>query len=182
MLAAVGWVVLITCAEGISRRLIKSRAKAWLAAYAALLIVCFATGLGLASKETNSAFVLLAGITLSLCGYQFGRALLKDKATAEPQDSLLLDFASVGLLIPIVEEFTWGAHVEPSLGILITGLLFSAKHVVIDRRWQRGLGLAGFWWGLGLVRAFTPVGALVLHVFLNVTGVLIGHKKKLDQF
>lgn len=181
MIGAAGWAVGITAVELVARRLIVSRAVAWLAAYGLLLVVAVAAGGGLA-HHNGSAVEAIAGLVLVAGGYQSGRALLKDRPNEAPKDSVWLDLVSVGVLVPVVEEMTWGARVEPQLGIYVTALLFATKHVVIDHRWRRFIGLALFWIGLGLVRSDWTWIALIAHVTANMTGVAIGHHTEKDQF
>jgi len=80
------------------------------------------------------------------------------------------------------EELVWGRQVEPRIGVAPTALLFAAKHVALDGRWRRGLGLALFWTGLGLVRSRSPRLAAAIHVATNAGGVLLGHSTGRDQF
>jgi hypothetical protein len=75
----------------------------------------------------------------------------------------------------------WG-RVERDAGIPATALLFAAKHVVIDRRWRRFLGLAIFWAGLGLIRGRSETLALVIHVTANGAGVVLGRAAGRDNF
>jgi hypothetical protein len=81
-----------------------------------------------------------------------------------------------------VEELTWGRLVEPALGVPVTAALFAAKHVVIDGKWRRTLGLAAFWVGLGMVRSRSPKLALGLHMAVNASGVVLGHLNRRDAF
>jgi len=93
-----------------------------------------------------------------------------------------LELAAVAGVIAPVEEITWGGLVEPALGIPVTAALFAAKHVVIDGKWRRTVGLASFWVGLGLVRSRSPKLALGLHMAVNASGVLLGHLRSQDSF
>ncbi|HEY8797828.1 MAG TPA: hypothetical protein VIO85_08190 [Candidatus Dormibacteraeota bacterium] len=93
-----------------------------------------------------------------------------------------LELAAVAGVIAPVEEITWGGLVEPALGIPVTAALFAAKHVVIDGKWRRTVGLAAFWVGLGLVRSRSPKLALGLHMAVNASGVLLGHLRSQDSF
>ena len=61
-------------------------------------------------------------------------------------------------------------------------LLFAAKHVVIDGRWRRFLGLALFWLGLGALRRRSRALALGVHVACNGGGVVLGHITQQDRF
>jgi hypothetical protein len=72
--------------------------------------------------------------------------------------------------------------VEPSLGRAATSTLFAAKHVVIDGRWRRALGLALFWSGLSLLRRRSCRLALAAHVAANATAVAVGHLSGADRF
>lgn len=71
---------------------------------------------------------------------------------------------------------------EPGAGIAWTGLFFTLKHVLLDRRWRRSLGLFSFWYGLGLLRRRSPRLALAVHIACNAGGVAIGHLIHRDQF
>jgi hypothetical protein len=51
-----------------------------------------------------------------------------------------------------------------------------------DVSWRRGLGLALFWTGLGLVRSRSPRLAVAAHVAAKASGVLLGHATGRDQF
>lgn len=74
-------------------------------------------------------------------GYPLGRGLLGDAPSGVPSDPLSLELAATGVIVPAVEEAIWGPRVEPRIGIARTAALFAAKHVVVDGRWRRGLGL-----------------------------------------
>jgi hypothetical protein len=180
MTSALVWAVGIVGVEFLARHFFSSRARAWLAAYGSLLVVVLLTGAELGGAE-QVGFLWL-GVVLALVGYPLGRALFRDKPHAAPSDSWPLDALSVGLLVPVAEELLWGAKVEPTAGVLLTAGLFALKHVVIDGRWKRVLGLALFWLGLSMVRADHASVALVLHVAVNQAGVALGHKTKKDQF
>jgi hypothetical protein len=80
------------------------------------------------------------------------------------------------------EELSWGAIVEPSIGPAATSTLFAAKHVVIDGRWRRALGLALFWAGLAVLRRRSRPVALAAHVAANATAVALGHLSGADRF
>jgi hypothetical protein len=125
---------------------------------------------------------LWLGIPLVLAGYPLGCALLGHRSSRPPPDSPELEVAALAAVLAPVEELTWGRRVEPRLGILLTSLLFGAKHVVIDGKWRRVAGLALFWVGLGLVRRRSPALALALHVTANTSGVVAGHLTGRDTF
>jgi hypothetical protein len=181
VIVALLWVLGIVAVEALARRLVHSRAQAWLIAYAILLVAALLAGGGLASHN-GSRLLLLVGIPVALVGYQVGRLVLGDKPKDPPRDSYWMDAFSVGLLVPIVEELTWGARVETEIGIALTAVLFAGKHIVIDRRWKRFLGLAFVWAGLGLVRQDQAIFALILHIAINQGGVALGHGSRKDQF
>lgn len=81
-----------------------------------------------------------------------------------------------------VEEAIWGSLVQPAAGVAATSALFAAKHVVVDGRWRRSLGLALFGLGLGLLRERSRRLALLVHVACNAGGVALGHLTDRDQF
>jgi hypothetical protein len=62
-------------------------------------------------------------------------------------EALWLETAALARVVAPVEEGISGALVQPQAGVAATSVLFAAKHVAIDRRWRRLLGLALF--GLG---------------------------------
>jgi hypothetical protein len=119
---------------------------------------------------------------LVLAGYPLGCALLRHQASGPPPDPLPVELVAVAGVVAPVEELTWGGLVEPALGIPVTAALFAAKHVVIDGKWRRAVGLAAFWVGLGLVRSRSPKLALGLHMAVNASGVLLGHLTHRDSF
>ena len=121
------------------------------------------------------------GLGLSLFGYSLGRRILGDSDRAAPSDGLVSTSRS-GIVVPLAEERVWGTKVEPALGIATTAALFALKHVAIDGRARRVLGLAAFWAGLGLVRERSPRGAALLHCACNTGAVLRGHATGRDQF
>jgi hypothetical protein len=133
-----------------------------------------------------SQWRLLAGALvwhpLVLAGYPLGCTVLRHQPSGPPPDPFLVELAAVAALVAPVEELTWGRLVEPALGIPVTAALFAAKHVVIDGKWRRAVGLAAFWVGLGLVRSRSPNLALGLHLAVNASGVALGHLNRRDAF
>jgi hypothetical protein len=174
------WAIAITLAEGASRSVLRSRSRAWLVAYP---LVGLASALSRGDHRgpgTRSAHWL--GVPLAVAGYPAGCALLRHRPEGPPPDPFGLEVFALAAAVAPVEEATWGRLVERRLGIAITSMLFAAKHVVIDRRPRRALGLAVFWIGLGLVRRRSPRLALGLHVALNAAGVVTGHLSGRDRF
>jgi hypothetical protein len=120
-------------------------------------------------------------LTLAAIGYPLGRRMMGDHSSNAPPQHLALELAALEV-VAITEELTWGAIVEPELGPAATAALFSAKHVVIDGRWRRGLGLFAFWLGLASQRRRWPVAAMLVHAALNGAGVVQGHVFGRDRF
>jgi hypothetical protein len=174
----IGWAGLITGAEWLARRPPRRRSQAWLLAYGALGGLALLSGARLAPR---SGGLSLTGLTLAAIGYPLGRRLLRDELSARPPQSLALELAALGV-VAVTEELTWGAIVEPALGPAATATLFAAKHVVIDGRWRRGLGLFAFWIGLAAQRRRWPVAAMAVHAALNAAGVVQGHVSRRDRF
>src|ERR1700730_12650348 len=110
-----------------------------------------------------------------------GPPLVSDRGFARPPQNLALELAALEV-VAVTEELTWGAIVEPELGPAATAALFGAKHVVIDGRWRRGLGLYAFWMGLAAQRRRWPVAAMLVHAALNGAGVVQGHVSGRDRF
>ena len=125
---------------------------------------------------------MFRSIPLVLAGYPLGCAVLRHKPSGPPLDPFPLELAAVAGVIAPAEELTWGGLVEPALGIPLTAALFAVKHVVIDGKWRRVLGLSVFWVGLGLVRSRSPRLALGLHIAVSASGVLLGHLNRQDSF
>jgi membrane protease YdiL (CAAX protease family) len=171
----------ITAGEAVVRRRVESRSKAWLIAYS---LLAGATLLDTASRHRGRGGRrgMWLGIPLVLAGYPIGCALLGHKPNQPPPDSLELELAALAGVLAPAEELTWGRRVEPRIGILMTSLLFAAKHVAIDGKWRRMGGLALFWFGLGLVRRRSPGAALALHMTANASGVVAGHLLGRDSF
>jgi hypothetical protein len=174
--------LLITAAEATARHVVRSRARALLLVYPVL------SGIALVARRPRSRWPrttpgtpVVAGFALALAGYPLGRWVMNDRGTDPPPDSLALDVVSL-TVVAAVEEVIWGAWIENTAGIVPTAALFSAKHVAIDRRTGRALGLFAFWLGLGLVRRWSRKAALLLHVGSNAGGVLLGHATRRDQF
>jgi hypothetical protein len=130
----------------------------------------------------NGSTRTVIGLGLSLFGYPLGRRLLGDSPEAAPSDDLFLDLLALGIVVPVTEEWVWGTKVELDFGIAPTAALFAVKHVAIDGRARRALGLAAFWTGLGLVRERSPRAAALLHCACNTGAVLRGHATGRDQF
>ena len=124
----------------------------------------------------------MIGLGLSLFGYSLGRRILGDSERAVPSDGLVLDLLGLGIVVPLTEEKVWGTKVEPALGIAATAALFALKHVAVDGRARRVLGLAAFWVGLGLVRERSAGAAALLHCACNTGAVLRSHATGRDQF
>lgn len=180
--APLAGALLITAAEATARHVVRSRARALLLVYPVLGgIAIAARRSGSTSPRTAFGTPVVAGFALAAAGYPLGRWLMNDRGTEPPRDSLALDLLSLSL-VGGFEEVIWGQWIENTAGIVPTAALFCAKHVVIDRRAGRALGLFGFWLGLGLVRRWSRKAALLLHVGSNAGGVLLGHITGRDQF
>ena len=158
-----------------------SRSRAWLGAYSVLGVAALVMGIPKSRRDGPSAALWL-GVPLVLAGYPLGCAVLRHKPSGPPPDPLPMELAAVAGVIAPVEELTWGGLVEPALGVPVTAILFAAKHVVIDGKWRRAVGLSAFWVGLGLVRSRSPKLALGLHMVANASGVLLGHLNRQDSF
>ena len=174
----IGWAGLITGAEWLARRPPRRRSQAWLLAYGALGGLALLSGARLAPR---SGGLSLPGLTLAAIGYPLGRRVMGDHPSDAPSQLLALELAALEV-VAITEELTWGAIVEPELGPAATAALFAAKHVLIDGRWRRGLGLVAFWMGLAAQRRRWPVAAMLVHAALNGAGVVQGHLSGRDRF
>ena len=185
---SVGWATGVAGAEASARAVMPSRAVAWIVSYGTL---AFASGRssrdlrggapGLVADDPRWGRTAI-GVGLSLVGYPLGRRILGDSAEAAPVDPLVLDLLALGIVVPLAEEKVWGTKVEPDLGIAATSILFALKHVAIDGRARRTVGLAAFWIGLGFVRERSPRAAALLHCACNTGAVLWGHATGRDQF
>ncbi len=89
--------------------------------------------------------------------------------------------AANGLLTPVVEESAWRGYIQtkltavwgPLLGVIVTGLLFAAKHVVVDLSVVRLTTLLVGSLALGVVRQRWGTGASTpAHVILNTSASL----------
>ena len=150
-------------------------------AYGLLGAAALALGVRPGTSDTCSAAVLV-GALVAIGGYPLGRRLVGDAPDKPPPDSLRLELLVLGLVVVVAEEAIWGWLVEPIVGIPATAALFAIKHPLVDGRWRRTGGLFLFWLGLGLVRTAGWPFALAIHLTLNTTGVVIGHRRGLDQF
>lgn len=81
-----------------------------------------------------------------------------------------------GLLAPVVEEYAWRGYIQtrltqgwgPLWGLLVTAVLFAAKHIVVDLSLVRILTLLTIAFALGIIRHFWGTGAsTVTHLALN---------------
>jgi hypothetical protein len=172
------WAGLITATEWWARRPPRRRSEAWLLTYGALGGLALLSGARLAPR---SGGLSLPGLTLAAIGYPLGRRVMGDHSSDAPPQHLALELAALEV-VAITEELTWGAIVEPELGPAATAALFAAKHVLIDGRWRRGLGLIAFWMGLAAQRRCWPMAAMLVHAALNGAGVLQGHVSGRDRF
>jgi hypothetical protein len=120
-------------------------------------------------------------LTLAAIGYPLGQRLMGDHWSDAPPQHLALELVALEA-VAVTEELTWGAIVEPAIGPAATATLFAAKHVVIDGRWRRGLGLFAFWMGLAMQRRRWPAATLLVHATLNAAGVIQGHLTGRDRF
>lgn len=176
---ALTWAGLITGSEWWCRRSLRSRSSAWLLAYTALGGLALLSG---ARLQRRSGGLSLSGLSLATVGYPLGRQILGDKVAGPPPDDLARELIAIGVVVATAEELAWGRLVEPIVGRTATAALFAGKHIVIDGRWRRGLGLFGFWMGLASLRKRWPMAALVVHGVLNGLGVIQGHLRGRDQF
>jgi len=132
--------------------------------------------------DVGSRTGVVAGLALAAAGYPMGRFLLGDRPVGPPPESAWLEAMAVAGVVAPVEELVWGRLVEPSLGVSVTSALFAAKHIAVDGRWRRSIGLGLFWIGLGLLRRRSAKLALLVHVGCNAAGVAVGHLTDRDQF
>jgi hypothetical protein len=179
MRRGLSWALAVWGAEVFARAVFAGRARAWIVSYGSLAV---AAGLAHSEVPRQGKSALLLGFVLALVGYPSGRRLLGDAPTQPPQDDLVLELVALGAVVPLTEERVWGSLVEPELGVPATAGLFALKHVAIDGRGRRALGLGAFWTGLGLVRRRAPAAAAALHCACNAGAVLWGHIRGLDQF
>jgi membrane protease YdiL (CAAX protease family) len=133
-------------------------------------------------RTDHSRVGLVVGLALAAVGYPLGRVVLGDHPTGPPPDALWIETLSLAGAVAPAEELVWGDLVEPAAGIVATSILFAAKHVAIDRRWGRFLGLAMFGVGLGLLRRRSRKLAVLVHVGCNAAAVALGHVTGKDQF
>lgn len=178
MIAALAWALGITAAEEAARRSERSRARAWLIAYAAVGAVALSRS---APPRRRSRMPLALGVLTACAGYDLGRRVLPQPAPAPPQDPARDELVALGA-VALAEELAWGRHVEAHAGAVVTGVLFALKHAAIDRQASRSVGLALFSWGLSSVRGRSPVAAALLHCGLNAAGVWRGHRARRDEF
>ncbi len=157
------------------------RAWGWIAAYSLIGLGSLA-GRMPASHPRRVRGALWIGVPLALAGYPVGCALLRHRWGGRPRDDELTELVALAGIVALAEELAWGGHVERRLGVVPTSILFAAKHVVIDGRWRRGLGLALFWCGLGMIRTRSHALALFLHMAANAGGVVLGHATHRDRF
>ena len=174
----IGWAALVTGVEWWARRPPRGRSQAWLLAYGALGGLALLGGARLAPRSRGLS---LPGLTLAAVGYPLGRRVMGDQPSDAPPQHLVLEMAALEV-VAVTEELTWGAIVEPALGPVATAALFAAKHVLIDGRWRRGVGLFAFWMGLAAQRRRWPAAALLVHGALNASGVIQGHLTGRDRF
>ncbi len=188
MKRALTWAAGVAGAEAVARAVVPSRAQAWIVSYGAMALVSGPSsgdprgGTPREEAGNNDLTRTVIGLGLSLFGYSLGRRILGDSERAAPSDGLVLDLLALGIVVPLTEEKVWGTKVEPTFGIATTAALFALKHVAIDGRARRVLGLAAFWAGLGLVRERSPRAAALLHCACNTGAVLRGHVTGRDQF
>ena len=175
---AIAWAGLITGAERWARRRLRGRSQAWLLAYGALAGVALLGGTRLGPRSRGLS---LRGLSLAAIGYPLGQRLMGDDRSDAPPQQLALELMALEV-VAVTEELTWGAIVEPALGPAATATLFAARHVVVDGRWRRGLGLFAFWMGLAMQRRRWPAATLLVHAMLNAAGVIQGHVTGRDRF
>ena len=178
---ALAWAVGITAAELGARQLLGNRARGWIAAYSLVGLAALATELP-ARRATPRRESLWLGVSLAIAGYPLGCALLGHRWAGPPPDDEQTELVALAGVVAPAEEFAWGGQVERRLGVVPTSVLFAAKHVAIDGRWRRALGLALFWCGLGILRSRSRVLALTVHAVANAGGVMLGHASGEDRF
>ena len=188
MKRALGWAVSVVGAETLARAVVPTRAPAWIVSYGALGLVSVGPSRDLRGGTSSpvagdhDSMRTAIGVGLSLFGYPLGRRILGDSTEAAPVDGVVLDLLALGIVVPLAEERVWGTRVEPEVGVAATAALFALKHVAVDRRARRALGLAAFWTGLALVRKRSSRAAALLHCACNTGAVLWGHATSRDQF
>jgi len=167
--------------EAGARGLLPSRSRGWIAAYSVLGTAAVIDRVP-AARRRGGRIAMWIGIPLALAGYPLGCALVGHRPYQRPPDPAVLELTALAAVVAPVEELTWGRLIEPRIGIPATAALFSAKHVAIDGKWRRVVGLGAVWVGLGLVRRRSPMLALGLHVAANASGVVLGHLSGEDRF
>ena len=172
----------MTAGEAAARRLAGSRSTAWMLAYPLLAMAAMLPPKARRRRRSGEWSGVLIGVPLAFAGYPAGLALWGFRASSPPPDPIGRELTALAAIVAPAEELVWGRRVEPVLGVPATAMLFAAKHVVVDGRWRRGLGLALFWTGLGLVRRRSPALSLIVHVAANAAGVIVGHAEGRDRF
>src|ERR671918_550983 len=119
-LTAVRWAATVTFVEAAARRIIPSRARAWLVAYSALGLVARWSRPRRRVPRRGSP---LPGAVVAVAGYPLGRALLGDHPVIPPPDSAGIELAALGGTLAAAEELIWGGLVEPELGMGVTSVL-----------------------------------------------------------
>jgi len=147
--------------------------------------------LGYRSGRSAVAAGLIAGVIwLGLGVVSYIDAYLFGKGDVERYNQAALAAGPVaelimlpvnGILAPVVEELAWRGYVQthlvwgwgPRTGIVVTSLLFAAKHNLVDLSLSRSisllvgalvLGIVGYRWG--------TVASTIAHVVVNFTSTL----------
>jgi len=169
----------ITLVEWIARRSLRSRASAWLVAYALIGTLGALAPAPLCRRTGGRRTLPIGHLLVAGLGYPVLRSLAGGRSR-RPPDPLLAEALALSV-VAVGEELSWARHVEPRAGGA-TAMLFALKHVAIDGNARRVPALVAFWWGLAGIRSRSRITAAVLHVLLNVTGVALGHLRGRDQF
>jgi hypothetical protein len=170
--------------ERSARSTTRRRSTGWILAYAGVALAAWWRSDRVLSRTNDggSPRPLALGGALAVAGYPVGRRLLGDRPEDPPPEPFAREALALAAVVAPAEELAWGSVVEPALGVVATSVLFAAKHVAVDGRWRRSLGLALFWGGLGLLRRRSRTLASFVHAGLNLAGVVQGHLTGRDRF
>lgn len=131
----------------------------------------------LAAGLISGVVFLGLGVVSYIDAYLFGEAERYKQAmlAAGPLAEFIM-LPVNGILAPVVEELAWRGYVQthlirgwsPRTGIIVTSVLFAAKHNLVDLSFSRtaslivgalGLGIVGYRWG--------TTASTIAHVMLN---------------
>jgi membrane protease YdiL (CAAX protease family) len=146
----------------------------------------FAWGAGVTGVACGAGLLGIYWLTAVIDTRIFGSdlaLLLHTMVAASPMLGILALLIGNGLLAPIVEELAWRGYIQgrltigwgPRAALVVTAMLFAAKHMIVDLSLDRSVTLVVISFALGVIRhRWGTSESTLAHFTLNFTATTQG--------